>query len=58
MTIMVVRMMIFRLVNIGCLNKWVVSGGGVDGVVDGCDALCETTKFISLLKRIETFFKA
>ena len=26
---------------IGCLNKWVVSGGGVDGVVDGYDVVCD-----------------
>ena len=38
---MVARMMIFMLVYIGCLNKWVVSGGGVDGVVDGCDVVCD-----------------
>ena len=24
---------------IGCLNKWVVSGGGVDGVVDAWDVV-------------------
>ena len=39
---MVVRMMIFMLDNIGCLNEWVVSGGGVVGVVgvvDGCDVV-------------------
>ena len=36
---MVVRMMIFMLDNIGCLNEWVVSGGGVDGVVDAWDVV-------------------
>ena len=39
---MVVRMMIFMCDNIGCLNEWVVSIGGVGGVVgvvDGCDVV-------------------
>ena len=30
--------------NIGRLNEWVMSGGGVDGdvgVVDGCDVMCD-----------------
>ena len=40
MTIMVVRMMIFMCDNIGCLKEWVVSGGGVDGVVGVLNSFC------------------
>ena len=40
MTIMVVRMMIFMCDNIGCLNAWVVNGGGVNGVVSVLDSFC------------------
>ena len=40
MTIMVVRMMIFMCDNIGCLNEWVVNGGGVNGVVGVLDSFC------------------
>ena len=27
--------------NIGCLNEWVVSGGGVDGCDVVCDDVCD-----------------
>ena len=35
--------------NIGCLNEWVVSGGGVnvvEGLVDGCDVVFDVMCFV------------
>ena len=49
MTVLVVRMIIFMCDNIGCLNEWVVSGGGVnvvEGLVDGCDVVFDVMCFV------------